>query len=65
MVLRAQAVHSVHQDFQIIRIDVRRYPVSQVEHVAWPATVTCQYVGDALFYCFRGLAQSCRIKVAL
>ena len=42
-------MHSFNQDTQIIRIDIRRNAVSQVEYMSRTVTVTGEHVRNTLF----------------
>ena len=48
VVLRAQAMYGVDESAQVIRIDIGRYAVAQIEDMAWAITVACQHLGNAL-----------------
>ena len=47
MVLRTQLMHGVDQHAQVIRVDVGRDAVAEIEHVTGPATVARQHICDA------------------
>jgi len=49
MVRRAQPVHSLNQNTQVIRIYIRRDAVPQVEYMSRTVTVTGKHVRNTLF----------------
>ena len=46
MILRAEFMNSVDEHTQIVRIDIGRDAVPEIEHMSGTATVLGQHVGD-------------------
>ncbi len=48
VVLRAELVNGVDERAEVLRIDVGRYAMAEVEYVPRPATVAREHIGHAL-----------------
>ena len=64
MVLRAEFVHRVNQDAQVIGVYIRRYAMTKIKHVARPGTVALQRVCDTLTNYLGTFPQGRRIQVS-
>ena len=65
MVLRAQFVHRIDQNPEVIGVYIRRYAMTKIKHVTRSGTVTLQRVCDTLTNYLGTFPQGCWIQVSL
>ena len=65
MVLRAQFVHRVDQNPEVIGVNIRRYAMTKIKHVTRSGAVTLQRVCDTLTSDLGAFTQGRWIQVSL
>jgi hypothetical protein len=65
MILRTQPVYSLNQNAQVIRINIRRDAMPQVEYMARTVAVTGEHVRNTLFDGIRRFPKHGWIQVSL